>query len=64
MNHEVVIVGIDLGKNWFHVIGMDRIGRIVQRRRLNRTQLGEFAATLKITFGAAGAAMVEGALAS
>ena len=46
MNHEIVIVGIDLGKNWFHVIGMDRIGRIVQRRRLNRTQLGEFAATL------------------
>lgn len=36
MNNEVVIVGINLGKNWFHTIGMDRIGRIVVRRRLNR----------------------------
>jgi len=46
MNHEVVIVGLDLGKSWFHVIGMDRVGRIVLRRRLNRAQLGELSATL------------------
>ncbi|MGH7122615.1 MAG: IS110 family transposase [Acetobacteraceae bacterium] len=46
MTREVEVVGVDPGKNWFHVIGMDRVGRIVLRRRLNRTQLGELAATL------------------
>jgi hypothetical protein len=45
MSSAVTILGIDLGKNWFHVIGMDRVGRPVIRKKLNRTQLREFAAT-------------------
>jgi len=39
------IVGIDLGKNWFHLIGFDERGTTVLRRKLNRQQLAEYAAT-------------------
>ena len=39
------ITGIDLGKNWFHLIGLDRDGAVVLRKRLSRTQLATFAAT-------------------
>jgi transposase len=46
MNPEATHLGIDLGKNWFHVIGMDLAGRVVLRKRLNRVQLGEFAAAM------------------
>ena len=39
------IVGIDLGKNWFHLIGLDGRGATVLRRKVNRVQLAEYAAT-------------------
>jgi transposase len=39
------ITGIDLGKNWFHLIGLDRDGAVVLRKKLNRAQLATFAAT-------------------
>jgi transposase len=39
------IVGIDLGKNWFHVVGLDEGGATILRKRLNRAQLAEYAAT-------------------
>ncbi len=42
---SLAIVGIDLGKNWFHVIGLDEGGATVLRKKLNRTQLAEYAAT-------------------
>jgi transposase len=45
MSSVVTILGIDLGKNWYHVIGMDGVGRRVIRQKLNRKQLHEFAAT-------------------
>lgn len=45
MNSAVKILGIDLGKNWFHVIGIDEIGRPVLRKKCNRSQLRELAAT-------------------
>jgi transposase len=45
MANEAVIVGIDLGKNWFHVVGIDAHGKPVLRKKLNRLQLGQFAAT-------------------
>jgi len=45
MSSAVTILGIDLGKNWFHVVGIDGVGRPVIRKKLNRTQLHEFAAT-------------------
>src|SRR3569833_3446685 len=46
MNCEALIVGIDLGKNWFHVVGIDVRGTPVVRKKLNRAQLLQFAATL------------------
>jgi len=45
MTTAPMIVGIDLGKNWFHLIGLDRRGATVLRRKLNRVQLAEYAAT-------------------
>ena len=45
MTSEPTIVGIDLGKNWFHLIGLDARGAIVVRRKMNRLQLAEYAAT-------------------
>jgi len=36
---DVKTLGIDLGKNVFHVIGLDGRGSIALRRRLSRTQL-------------------------
>jgi transposase len=46
MSKPLFILGIDLGKNWFHVVGMDRDGTVLQRKRLNRIQLGELAGTI------------------
>ena len=39
------IVGIDLGKNWFHLVGLDEGGATILRKKLNRAQLAEYAAT-------------------
>jgi transposase len=39
------IVGIDLGKNWFHLVGVDARGATVLRKKLNRGQLAAYAAT-------------------
>lgn len=47
MSDEACIVGIDLGKNWFHVVGIDAHGRAVLRKKLNRNQLAELAATTR-----------------
>jgi transposase len=40
MNGRVTTIGIDLGKNTFHLIGMTETGGIVLRRRVSRDQLG------------------------
>ena len=42
---QPVIVGIDLGKNWFHLVGLDAAGAAVFRKKMNRAQLAQFAAT-------------------
>lgn len=42
----ICVLGIDLGKNWFHLVGLDRDGRPLLRQRLNRARLAELAATL------------------
>jgi len=39
-NHPTVI-GIDIGKNTFHLIGLDGDGEIVMRCKLSRRQLAE-----------------------
>ena len=41
----LTIVGIDLGKNWFHLVGLDEGGTTILRKKLNRAQLAEYAAT-------------------
>ena len=35
----VVTLGLDLGKNWVHMVGLDQEGRIVLRRRVRRDRL-------------------------
>jgi len=35
------VIGIDIGKNNFHLIGLDDAGEIVMRRKLSRRQLAE-----------------------
>ncbi|MBM1173928.1 IS110 family transposase, partial [Microvirga arabica] len=35
----IATIGIDLGKNTFHLIGMDARGRILLRRKVARGQL-------------------------
>lgn len=42
---QPVIVGIDLGKNWFHLVGLDHSGATVFRKKLNRLQLAQCAVT-------------------
>ena len=32
-------IGIDIGKNTFHLIGLDKMGAIVLRQKLSRTQV-------------------------
>lgn len=46
MTTTVTVLGIDLGKNWFHLVGLDERGAIALRKKLNRLQLMECAATM------------------
>lgn len=36
---EIRVIGIDLGKSVFHLVGMDQQGKVVARKRLSRSQL-------------------------
>src|SRR5258708_40337780 len=36
---EIAVVGIDIGKNTFHVIGLDRRGAVVLRQKWTRSQV-------------------------
>lgn len=40
------VLGIDLGKSVFHLVGMDSSGRVVIRKRCSRKQLLAFTANL------------------
>jgi len=46
-NKEIKVLGIDLGKNTFHLHGVDRHGKMVFRKTLTRKKLVEFMARLK-----------------
>src|SRR4029077_1908860 len=35
----VPTIGIDIGKNTFHLIGLDKMGAIVLRQKLSRSQI-------------------------
>lgn len=37
---NVAVIGIDIGKNSFHVIGQDEQGTIVLRQKWSRSQVG------------------------
>ena len=38
-NASIAVIGIDIGKNFFHLIGLDRRGAIVLKTKLSRSQL-------------------------
>ena len=39
LNSAIAVIGIDIGKNSFHVVGLDRRGAIVLRQKWSRGQL-------------------------
>src|ERR687898_734146 len=39
---DIAVVGLDIGKRLFHLVGMDQVGRVVLRRRCSRSQLFAF----------------------
>jgi transposase len=44
---EIVIVGIDLGKNSCSLAGLDASGRVVLRRQMRRSAVGSFVTSLR-----------------
>src|SRR5215472_918940 len=38
-NSEIAVIGIDIGKNLFHIVGLDRRGAIVLRQKWSRGQI-------------------------
>jgi hypothetical protein len=46
MKHPMSVLGIDIAKRLFHVVGMNERGQIVLRKRLARNALMPFIATL------------------
>ena len=47
-DESIATIGIDLGKNIFHLVGMDARGRIVLRRKVTRGQLLQCLANLPV----------------
>jgi hypothetical protein len=39
LKHSIAFIGIDIGKNSFHVIGLDEHGAIVLRQKWSRSQM-------------------------
>src|SRR5438045_8769321 len=39
LNTAIAVIGIDIGKNSFHVVGLDRRGAIVLRQKWSRGQV-------------------------
>jgi transposase len=42
------VLGIDLGKTVFHLVGLDATGRVVMRRKCSRRQLLSYTADLQV----------------
>lgn len=42
---QAVTLGIDIGKRWFHVVGLSDTGRLVLREKFTREQLHRLFAT-------------------
>ena len=45
---KLQVLGIDLGKTVFHLVGLDSTGRVVIRKRCSRRQLLAFTANLQV----------------
>jgi transposase len=43
---EIRVIGIDLGKSVFHLVGMDKHGKVAARKRLSRSQMTVYTAKL------------------
>lgn len=39
LNSKVAVIGIDIGKNSFHIVGQDRHGALVLRQKWSRGQV-------------------------
>ena len=39
LNSEIAVIGIDIGKNSFHIVGHDQRGAIVLRQKWSRGQM-------------------------
>ena len=39
LNSKIAVIGIDIGKNSFHVVGQDRRGALVLRQKWSRGQM-------------------------
>ena len=39
LNSKIDVIGIDIGKNSFHVVGQDRRGALVLRQKWSRGQI-------------------------
>jgi hypothetical protein len=46
LNSGIAVIGIDIGKNSFHVVGLDRRGAIVLRQKWSRGQVASRLATM------------------
>jgi len=46
LNSGVAVIGIDIGKNSFHVVGLDQRGAIVLRQKWSRGQVATRLATM------------------
>lgn len=46
MTTQIHIMGIDLGKNWFHLVGINTNGKIVLRKKLSRQKIIPFMADI------------------
>jgi transposase len=54
MTQELSIVGIDIAKSVFHLVGMDERGKIIFRKRMTRGEVLAFMRTLPpVTVGMA-----------
>ena len=46
LNAGIAVIGIDIGKNSFHGVGLDRCGAIVLRQKWSRGQVSTRLATM------------------
>ena len=45
-NRVIAVIGIDIGKNWFHIAGLDARGAIALRQKWSRGQVETRLATM------------------